>query len=109
LTTQKDANKNILTKKLYARQIATDSKYYTPPITDEWSFLTFDEYQEELDVTDESISPHLPDETSHYRIVHFSDLHFGRHFSNINWELLINLLKDEYKPNLLVITGDIRP
>ena len=48
-----------------------------------------------------------PESKTRYRIAHLSDLHFGRQFDAELWSYLEGLLQHEYRPDLIVVTGDI--
>lgn len=52
------------------------------------------------------INQHLPDEFYGLKIVHLSDIHYGKHFNKEKLEKVINKV-NEINPDIVVLTGDL--
>ncbi|MCF7967022.1 MAG: metallophosphoesterase [Methylobacter tundripaludum] len=49
----------------------------------------------------------LDSDNHSFRIAHLSDLHFGTQFNSGHWEYVEGLLLSTYKPDIVVVTGDL--
>lgn len=52
------------------------------------------------------VNKNLPDEFNGLKVVHFSDVHYGKHFNKKRLEQVINKI-NELNPDIVVLTGDL--